>query len=383
MKFLDKFEPLTKGPRLLPLEGMRGFAALLVFFVHFEALFKRHINTNSILDPAFQIAGSFGHTGVDLFFVLSGYLIYQIVFKQPGFIRYLQRRIQRLYPVFLAVMLIYVGLSLVFPEYSRIPAALPAAVSYLGANLLMLPGITPIVPLITVAWSLSYEWFFYILAPLAVNALGLRRWRCLHRVGFFFLAAAAQIYLCSIGWENHSRLIMFVAGMILWEVTAHYRIAARLPAWGEYIVAAVFCVNLVLIGIAGSRTGPATIILKSVPMYYSTALFITMFFLALYGLFYDGALQKLFSSPWLRFLGNISYSYYLIHGLTLHALRTVFPFAMPTSAAGLLALCAVCLAATLVSASALFLCVEKPLSWPRPAVRMRLSRSETPVGVLQ
>lgn len=364
MKFLNRFEPPIGGGRLWAMEGMRGFAALLVFFVHFEALFGSHINTKSILDSVFRVAGSFGHTGVDLFFVLSGYLIYNLIFTQPGFIRFLRRRINRLYPVFMAVMLMYIGLSFVFPKYSKIPALLPAALWYLAANLLMLPGITSIVPMIAVAWSLSYEWFFYLLTPLTVAVFRMRSWTSRQRILFFFLSAAGQVWLCALGWANHSRLIMFISGMILWELTKHYGIASKLPAWGEYIAIVAFCLNVILIGFAHPpKIGSGAIVLTSVPVHYSTPLFATMFFLTLYGLFYEGLLARIFCWHWLRFVGNISYSFYLIHGLALHGLRGVLSslsLATPHTPAPFLALFALSLAVAISAAALLYLGVEKP-----------------------
>ena len=91
--------------RIVPMEGMRGFAALLVFFVHFNALFHTYLWPGFLVARLANIAGSFGHTGVDLFFLLSGFLIYGIVLKKhPSYGDFLWRRIRRLYPVFVLVL---------------------------------------------------------------------------------------------------------------------------------------------------------------------------------------------------------------------------------------------------------------------------------------
>ena len=89
------------------MEGLRGFAAILVFLVHFHSLFGNFATPG--LHAVFQVLASLGHTGVDLFFVLSGYLMYGIVLSpkfQYG--HYFVRRVKRLYPVFAAVLLFYV-----------------------------------------------------------------------------------------------------------------------------------------------------------------------------------------------------------------------------------------------------------------------------------
>lgn len=94
------FDTVGSGARLAPMEGMRGFAALLVFFVHFNALFHGYFEPGPTL-KLFEFVGAFGHTGVDVFFVLSGFLIYGIVFGgRQTYAQFLRHRVRRLYPCF-------------------------------------------------------------------------------------------------------------------------------------------------------------------------------------------------------------------------------------------------------------------------------------------
>ena len=69
---------------------------------------------------------------------------------------YAKRRVQRIYPVFLVVFAIYIMLSFIFPSESKLPEGYVEIVKYILQNLLLLPGVFNIEPLITVAWSLSY-----------------------------------------------------------------------------------------------------------------------------------------------------------------------------------------------------------------------------------
>jgi peptidoglycan/LPS O-acetylase OafA/YrhL len=143
-----------------------------------------------------DVAGNLGHTGVDLFFVLSGFLIYGIVFKKhPSYRKFIWQRIRRLYPVFLVVLSLYLVLSIAFPSYSKLPDSLPQALMNISGNLLMLPGMTRIPAIITVSWSLSYEWFFYLTLPLVIAVFRLRRWNTWQRVAFFVLLAVAECVL--------------------------------------------------------------------------------------------------------------------------------------------------------------------------------------------
>jgi exopolysaccharide production protein ExoZ len=352
------------------MEGLRGFAAILVFFVHFDALFRPYLRLNPFANVVAGVAGSLGHTGVDLFFVLSGFLIYGIVIKQhPAYRNFIWRRMRRLYPVFILVLSFYLALSAVFPSSSKLPASLPQRLTYIGANLLMLPGMLNMPPIITVSWSLSYEWFFYLTIPLVVAALGLRRWMTWQRITFFISLAIAEYVLWFLGVASHIRLILFAAGIILWELV-NKGIPHILRPWTEYVVTATFVVSLLAIGLSGSRHGGTVLVLSNLPFFYAPLLFVSLPLFCLYAMFFDGFLARIFSWDYLRWMGNISYSYYLIHGLALHGLRLVvnrfFPPA-PHWALFYVLLLLVSVSFTIVCAALLFIIVEKPLSWARSA----------------
>jgi len=89
------------------LDGIRGFAALTIFFFHFL-----HGQTFSGLLPGvFMKLVSIGPTMANLFFVLSGFLITQILLNAKGthnyFSYYYARRILRIFPLYYLVLLIY------------------------------------------------------------------------------------------------------------------------------------------------------------------------------------------------------------------------------------------------------------------------------------
>jgi len=373
--FNKRFENAGAGDRIVAMEGMRGFAALLVFFVHFNALFRPYLCPSSWAATPAAVGGSFGHAGVDLFFVLSGFLIYGIIIgKHPSYSTFLRRRVRRLYPVFVVVLGVCVALSLVFPAQSRLPRSISQAVVYIGANLLMLPGMTRIPPIITVAWSLSYEWFFYLTVPLLVAVLDLRRWSNRQRIVFFLLLPLAYTALWLLGLTGNIRLILFAAGIVLWELVDQ-DVPRHLPSWLEYVVAVAFLANLLAVGMAGVKLGPTSLILSSVPHYYAPSLFITLLPFCLYAMFFGGFLNRVFSWDYLRWLGNISYSYYLIHGLVLHGVRLMVNrlfLLVPRSAFFDVVLFATCMLLTILSAAVLYLLVEKPLSWSNAERNVRL-----------
>src|SRR5262249_13825313 len=155
----------------------RGFAVLLVFLVHYHTIFGPFADSASVPYVVSSALEAIGHCGVDLFFVLSGYIIYgSLINRRLSYSGFLTRRVQRLYPAFICVCAIYLLLSLAIPAVSKIPNALGEAAIFLLENLLFLPGIFDLPVLVTVSWSLSYELFFYLTLPLLVLLLKLRCW---------------------------------------------------------------------------------------------------------------------------------------------------------------------------------------------------------------
>ena len=210
------------GVRMPPMEGLRGLAVLLVFGVHFHALFGQHLPVNSATFAISSIWESIGHSGVDLFFLMSGFLIYgAVIGRKTPILKFMRRRVQRIYPTFLSVFAIYLVLSAVFTSENKIPSSFWQAQRYILENLLLLPGIINIVPVITVAWSLSYEIFFYLFLPLLVVLLAMRKWNTRIRPLFFSALAVVYLGFCFLGFYPRPRLAMFLAGIVLFDVLKH------------------------------------------------------------------------------------------------------------------------------------------------------------------
>jgi len=93
------------------LDGVRGLAILLVMFYHFSIPFQHHIKTNNIDILLAKILQT-GWVGVDLFFVMSGFLITSILLQTRVTTSYFKnfyvRRVLRIFPLFYAVLLILI-----------------------------------------------------------------------------------------------------------------------------------------------------------------------------------------------------------------------------------------------------------------------------------
>lgn len=329
------------------MEGLRGFAVLLVFLVHFVTLVKPFLSASDSFTAGIDALHDIGHSGVDLFFVLSGYLIYGSLIARPQpFVGFIQRRINRIYPTFIVVFLAYVVLSFLFPAENKIPPTWSEGAIYLLQNFLLLPGLFPIDAMITVAWSLSYEMFYYLVIPLLIGALGLRQRTRAFRATFFALLAIGFTAYCA-AFGGPVRLMMFVAGVLLYEAMHSQRIGSPSST----------------VGVIALMAGVFSALLPS----GSFAVMFIGFLVLCFACFRspNSSLSRAFCWTPLRWLGNMSYSYYLVHGLALKAGFLVLAVVLAGSTFDAWFFCVAMpfmFALTLVPSAVLFLVIERPLS---------------------
>jgi len=380
------FELPDEAIRVPAMAGIRGLAVLLVFAVHADNNLSVLLRADSWGRWLVFAIGQIGHAGVDIFFLLSGYLIYASTLK-PGFAigRFWRRRVERIYPAFLAMLLVYVALSALFPEQSKFPPDVWKTIVLLAANLLLLAGLFPFVPIITVTWSLSYEAFFYLSIPLIVIATGMRGWSSHQRILFFAGLAAFFCVLFVSGPLSHpdywgsARLLMFIAGIILYERIGIVSRSRSLPAsrWRDALVGSTFIGMLAVYYWMWVQTTHE----QSVPVMalwqLAKAFTLAMGSAALCAHCFRrlGGLRDVFEWAPLRWLGNMSYSYFLIHALAIHAVAQVAQRLIKADEAGPAAFAiavAVAFGLSLVASTVLFLLVERPLSLERKPKHVHL-----------
>jgi exopolysaccharide production protein ExoZ len=146
--------------KLTGIEAARGVAASLVVFYHAA----RHMDVACRV-PLLRALLQFGHVGVDVFFVLSGFIILFVHFEDVGrpqrLGRYVSRRASRVLPVYWVALALTILLGMVAKH------PWPGALSVLWSALL-LPSWSE--PLLGVAWTLQYEVVFYaVFAVLILN----------------------------------------------------------------------------------------------------------------------------------------------------------------------------------------------------------------------
>ncbi len=170
-------------PYLTTLTPLRGIAALVVVIFHSNLMLMPFIPINK---PHFITAG---WLWVDFFFVLSGFIIsyvysdnFKISISAAGYWKYIKARFARVYPLHFvtmiwclvsAMIIIYYseGIHPFFWDMLNPVSAIPSL--FLAQSL----GLYISAPLNTPSWSLSTEWWMYMIFPLLVPYFhGIKRW---------------------------------------------------------------------------------------------------------------------------------------------------------------------------------------------------------------
>jgi peptidoglycan/LPS O-acetylase OafA/YrhL len=92
------------GNRIIELDSLRGIAALAVVFYHYTSRFDAKFESTIITD---RISFPYGHYGVELFFIISGFVIFMTVKNDMKPQMFLKKRAVRLFPVFWISMFFY------------------------------------------------------------------------------------------------------------------------------------------------------------------------------------------------------------------------------------------------------------------------------------
>ena len=299
------------------LDGLRGIAVLLVMWEHIP------LGLGGRLEGLARLWVQPGYLGVDIFFVLSGFLITRILLvdKDKGVpLRYfLMRRFLRIFPIYYLTLLV-VWIVRGGPE-------LIWCATYLSN--FWFPFHNVVTPL-GHTWSLAVEEHYYLLWPLVVYLLTRRR--SLAFAGLFLIpgAIAAAFFANSYYAPDHdlgqvafAREVIQTGTMYrmlslsLGSVLAYVEPFLRRSGWRTLLIALVFAAGgYRLAWISGNRPLLGDPVLAWLPAFWlvsfaaiSTACVLTALALDRIG---HGA-ELALTNPVLRFVGRISYGLYLYH----------------------------------------------------------------------
>jgi exopolysaccharide production protein ExoZ len=147
--------------KLQNIQALRGIAVLSVVLYHLLTVEEKYGGSQTILSSLFQ----FGMFGVDLFFVISGFVMISITrgkFQcRQEVLRFFYHRVARIYPTYWVYTFLVLGVFLIKPSW--VNSSQGNQVDIL-ASFLLLPSQT--LPLIMVGWTLIHEMYFYLIFTL-------------------------------------------------------------------------------------------------------------------------------------------------------------------------------------------------------------------------
>lgn len=288
------------NPKFKNIQALRAIAAILVFGVHLNVVESRFTGSEflGLLSPL-------GNYGVDLFFVISGFVMITSTwddFQTPGIsFRFLLRRFTRIYPLYWIVLFPILILYLLAPD--MVNASQEERPNILASFLL-----TPQTGygLLIVSWTLVYELFFYIVFAAILNFK--RRFS----IPLLYLWGTVTLLISLFAGQQNNVYLHVYAGPLLLEFIFGVSIGYYLK---KRAVASVF--PILILGIIGLLITD----LSSFPFEGRAPLHGTFRFLfagvpaALILLGICGLEMRYgFVFPeWLQNIGNASYSLYLWH----------------------------------------------------------------------
>lgn len=302
------------------LDGVRGLAIILVLIVHLTNSSYPH--TQSLLLNGVIAFCTFGWVGVDLFFVLSGFLItgilYDTVSEPSFFLNFYARRFLRIFPLYYGSLLALFLLSG------------PLGIRWHGSEFILfgyLQNVPPLSSAITATvhqytahfWSLAVEEQFYLIWPCLVFFIRDRKWLIVTALS---LAGAAPILRMSIllahGLNRELCLEFTLCRMDSLLIGGALALAIRGPARSSLMrfspivfSSLIFlCVGFDLWLTHGSLD------VRHGDFFYSVGFtFLAISFAALIGcaLRPESLAERIFQSVILRWFGRYSYGIYVLH----------------------------------------------------------------------
>lgn len=308
--------------RIAHLDGLRGIAIIWVMLFHSYSRWPEYLDFVSTTQEIAIL--KYGYLGVQLFFMISGFVIFMTLDKSENYTNFIKKRWLRLFPAMLiATILIYSTASF----FSERPGGIPSLIN-------TVPGLTFISPelirffsgnyiggLEGAFWSLYVEVIFYILIGLVYFFIG--RKYCIPALFISFLMFYLSFALNKFGFSWPYDLIgalgfahypWFIVGCVIYEL---------LNKRGNILInsIAIISVLLALARVVFTNGADITLIL-----FYSGVLIVFVYS------FYSQKIQKILSNKILLTIGFVSYPLYLIHeNMLVATLVKLEKFSIPTS----------------------------------------------------
>ncbi len=293
--------------RLAFIHGLRGFAALAVavFHCYDSTPVADHVSATmpSLADHVVRR----GFLGVDLFFVISGFVISLTLFGRLAtfgeFGRFFLRRQLRLDPPYWTAIALSVGSALVVNHLRPLTGAPVPSLGEIVAHLFYLQDFLGIKDIVGVFWTLCMEVQFYLFFGAAI-----------------LLFQRSSISGRTFGWAMLPLYLLSIA--CFWDLVPSLR-GLFLPRWFEFFTGVVLFLSwrkqMTRTQLLVYQGALLLMVLINPPTDNGMAWLTTTTVLVISIVFaiaaQTGGIKTWFDTPVLRYFGNISYSLYLMHAV--------------------------------------------------------------------
>jgi exopolysaccharide production protein ExoZ len=298
-----------------------------------------------------------GSRGVDIFFVISGFIIAYIGTGKPQ--HFFRRRLIRVVPFYWGATLVVFSVALVAPHLFHTTTA---SVPHLASSLAFIPRLNTVtgemMPTLVLGWSLNFEMFFYVVFALALLISP-------QRAPLFCVAWIILFYGAIHMFATRSDIMNFYARPIVLEfcygVLVYYifrwvterKAALEKVAVLKYLLMLVFVGGLVTIAVLEHVYG------ERIPRHLAAG--IPAFFIVLSALLLERLFAVSTSNRTIYLLGEASYIIYLVHPYIVFTVLRLFVKNAALGAPALAVLIVGLLALTSAIAVAIHVWFEKPV----------------------
>ncbi|HSD39962.1 MAG TPA: acyltransferase [Rhodocyclaceae bacterium] len=309
------------------INGLRGLSALFVFMLHiFNAGIVVWPNETALAQAGVFVAGTL-RFGVEMFFMISGFVIVSSLVRHGSLQRFYADRFVRIFALWapLHLTICVLGPFLGWRVFAGTSAH--EWVMLTLTNLLLLPPLLPLPMTHPASWSLSYEWLFYAGA-------GLVWWQATQ--GRARGATWLAIALFAAATIAMPRFLFFAPGVIV------FLFRESLPSLHRWLRYPSFSLLVFLLAWGFTDAGIASPFYSSSvwlqPMQWVCA---AIAFIAALHCFAcvtarQGYLVRLLETRSFQFLGSISFSFYLVSGMLMFVVKKACLLLMPNSPHGLI-----------------------------------------------
>ena len=273
--------------------GLRGIAALSVYLFHvYDMMRKQDVFDPTMLPVALKAAIVSLSCGVDLFFMISGYLITGSLIRHANIRKFLIDRVARLYPLFLTLHIVLFAVAPLM-HYKWTVGLTPLQWAFhFTTNLFMLPGVFKLPLMQLNAWTLSYEWVFYIVSATVYFAYS----RKLTWLKWALIPAVTALLFM------YPRAVFFLAGAAVYFANSRKIELPRLASV-PVVVVALPAIFAAMMGYSIEHGEHWLTYMAFMPGALLFALLTRA--TPIYG--------TVIGSRFVQFMGTISYSFYLLH----------------------------------------------------------------------